>query len=116
MKAMDPNLGNKCAKEASTLARIHNRYLAVALKKLESELSGFKYSIFDYCHSLEDRVNNPSKYGFKEGKAACCGSGTYRGSECGGGMNGTQPYELCSDPGAYVWFDGGHTTKRLITS
>lgn len=61
MKAMDPNLGNKCAEEASTLARIHNRYLAVALKKLESELSEFKYSIFDYYHSLEDRVNNPSK-------------------------------------------------------
>ncbi|GKV09740.1 hypothetical protein SLEP1_g21196 [Rubroshorea leprosula] len=112
MREMNPNLGGECAEELSKLAGLHNRYLASVLKKLESELPGFKYSLFDYFNSLGDRVSNPSTYGFKEGKAACCGSGTYRGSGCGGGVSGTDLFEVCSDPGEYVWFDGAHTTER----
>ncbi|KAL0009719.1 hypothetical protein SO802_004827 [Lithocarpus litseifolius] len=111
MKARSPQLGSGCAEEPSALARLHNRALANVLKKLESKLQGFKYSIFDYYNALGDRVNNPSKYGFKNGKAACCGSGAYRGMNCGGGRNGTEPYDLCSNPSEYVWFDGGHTTE-----
>ena len=30
---------------------------------------------------------------------------------CGGGRNGKEPFKVCSDPVAYVWFDGGHTTE-----
>jgi hypothetical protein len=63
MKAMNPQLGSECADEPSALARLHNRALANALKKLESNLPGFKYSIFDYYNELEDRIKNPSKYG-----------------------------------------------------
>ncbi|KAK4591482.1 hypothetical protein RGQ29_021615 [Quercus rubra] len=111
MKARSPQLGSGCAEEPSALARLHNSALASVLKKLESKLPGFKYSIFDYYNALGDRVNNPSKYGFKNGKAACCGSGAYRGMNCGGGRNGTEPYDLCSNPSEYVWFDGGHTTE-----
>ncbi|KAK9281883.1 hypothetical protein L1049_004790 [Liquidambar formosana] len=111
MKAMNPKLGSSCAEEPSALAQLHNKALAVVLKKLESQLPGFKYSIFDYFNSLSERVHNPSKYGFKEGEAACCGSGAYRGSNCGG-KGGSEAYELCSNPREYVWFDGGHTTER----
>ncbi|XP_030932295.1 GDSL esterase/lipase 1-like [Quercus lobata] len=111
MKAMNPQLGGKCAKEPSALARLHNRALANALKKLESKLPGFKYSIFDYYNALLDKVNNAPKYGFENGKDACCGSGPYRAMNCGGGRNGKEPFKVCSDPGAYVWFDGGHTTE-----
>nr|XP_023893388.1 GDSL esterase/lipase 1-like [Quercus suber]POE59786.1 gdsl esterase/lipase 1 [Quercus suber] len=111
VKAMNPQLGGKCAEEPSALARLHNRALANALKKLESKLPGFKYSIFDYYNALLDKVNNASKYGFENGKDACCGSGPYRAVNCGGGRNGKEPFKVCSDPGAYVWFDGGHTTE-----
>lgn len=51
--------------------------------------------------------------GLKEGKAACCGSGAYRGLLTCGTVNtssGERDYELCSNPGENVWFDGGHTT------
>uniref|UniRef100_A0A5B6Z5F4 Putative GDSL esterase/lipase 1-like n=1 Tax=Davidia involucrata TaxID=16924 RepID=A0A5B6Z5F4_DAVIN len=109
-KAMDPSLGGECVELPMALARQHNRMLSNTLKKLESELPGFKYSIFDYYNSLHDRIFNPSKYGFKEGKAACCGSGPYRGKNCGGN-NGTTEYELCSNPNEYVWFDMAHTTE-----
>lgn len=50
--------------------------------------------------------------GFYNSTDACCGTGAYRGSNCGG-ENGTETYELCSNPGDYVWFDGVHTTERL---
>ncbi|XP_044487143.1 GDSL esterase/lipase 1-like [Mangifera indica] len=115
MKVFDPSIGSGCAEEPLSLARQHNRYLAIFLKQLETQLPGFIYAIFDYYIALGDRVADPSKFGFKEGKAACCGSGPYRGINCGRRENGTQMFELCSNPGEYVWFDGGHTTERANT-
>ncbi|KAJ0007566.1 hypothetical protein Pint_29385 [Pistacia integerrima] len=99
----------------SSLARLHNRYPSVVFKKLSTQLPGFKYAIFDYYNALGDRVANPSKYGFKKGKAICYGNGPYRGMNCGNTINGTQSFELSSNPGEYVWFDGGHTTERANT-
>ena len=140
MNSMHPEAGSICAEGPSALARIHNAYLSISLKNLESQLPGFKYAIFDYYNSLGDRVMNPSKYGnllnhvanyqrlsvlccndvfcivcvgFKEGRVACCGSGAFKASGCGRKYdNGTKTYELCSNPSEYVWFDGGHTTEN----
>ncbi|XP_031272548.1 GDSL esterase/lipase 1-like [Pistacia vera] len=56
MKSFDPKLGSACSEEPSSLARLHNRYLAVVLKKLSTQLPGFKYAIFDYYNALGDRV------------------------------------------------------------
>ena len=50
--------------------------------------------------------------GFKVGETACCGSGLYNGKNCGGGDNGTLPYNLCKNPNEYVLFDGVHHTQR----
>ncbi|XP_024182872.1 GDSL esterase/lipase 1 [Rosa chinensis] len=94
-----------------TLARLHNRALANVLEELELELSGFKYSIFNYYDALLELYHNPAKHGFTNGSDACCGIGPYRGDDCGGD-NGTEPYELCPNPGDYVWWDGGHSTER----
>ncbi|KAM5579518.1 hypothetical protein ABKV19_009346 [Rosa sericea] len=58
-----------------------------------------------------DRFHNPTKYGYTNGLDACCGIGPYRGIDCGGD-NGTERYELCTNPGDYVWFDGAHSTER----
>ncbi|KAL6137372.1 hypothetical protein ACLB2K_062664 [Fragaria x ananassa] len=107
----DTQLVVGCVEGLQSLARQHNKALASVLKELESQLPGFKYSIFEYYDALGDRVLNPSKYGFKDGTDACCGRGAYRGSDCGG-LNGTVAYELCSNPGDSVWFDGSHTTER----
>ncbi|XAR49852.1 hypothetical protein NMG60_11004010 [Bertholletia excelsa] len=100
-----------CDQLALALAQRHNRLLAQALRIMEKNLHGFKYSIFDYYNALYDRINNPSKYGFKEGKGACCGTGDYRAFNCGVN-NGTIKYDLCSDPSDFVWFDTAHTTEN----
>lgn len=62
-RAMTAKLGGGCDEVVSTMARQHNRALSGALKKLESTLPGFKYSIFDYYNALLDKINKPFKYG-----------------------------------------------------
>ncbi|XP_020227617.1 GDSL esterase/lipase 1 [Cajanus cajan] len=97
---------DNCDENLSSLARQHNIALSAALEELEKELSGFRYSIFDYYHAVLDRIDNPFKYGFKVGKVACCGVGRLRESDCGEKYGRT--FELCSNPLEYVWFDGDH--------
>ncbi|GKV09728.1 hypothetical protein SLEP1_g21184 [Rubroshorea leprosula] len=87
---------------------MHNDVLNTVAEELASELPGFKYLIYDYFTTVMERTENPTKYGFKEGDIACCGSGTHRGDGCG---YLTVAYELCSNPNEYVFFDGGHPTE-----
>ncbi|XP_048234298.1 GDSL esterase/lipase 1 [Ricinus communis] len=98
---------DSCYEDLLYIASLHNDALANATKELESQLPGFKYLIYDYYSLLLQRIENPSDYGFIEGVSACCGNGTYLGSGCG-----IEPYELCSDPSEFVWFDGGHPTEQ----
>ncbi|CAF1704443.1 unnamed protein product [Brassica napus] len=72
------------------------------LRRLERQLLGFKYSLHDFHISLLQRINDPSRYGFKQGKMACCGSGPLRGVDTCGFRNGpSQGYELCENSGDY---------------
>ncbi|KAL5755477.1 hypothetical protein ACOSQ2_020226 [Xanthoceras sorbifolium] len=112
IKQMYPELNGSCASRFLSHAKLHNKALSNALKKLSNKLPGFKYSILDYYYALGDRINNATKYGFKVGKIACCGNGQYNGKNCGGGGDGKEPFNVCSHPDEYVLFDGGHTTMR----
>ena len=48
--------------------------------------------------------------GIKEVDIGCCGSGIYRGDDCGIGE-----YDLCSDPNEYLYFDGEHPTDHAYS-
>lgn len=64
MKAINLQQGGaKCIKEATDLAKLHNIALSKALQELESQLEGFKYSNPNLYNLIEERMNNPSKYG-----------------------------------------------------
>lgn len=52
-----------CWDEVSALARLHNKVLPGALQKLADKLQGFKYTLADTYHMLQNRIDNPSKYG-----------------------------------------------------
>ena len=55
--------GMGCIEESTELAKLHNIALSKVLQELESKLKGFKYSISNFYTFLEERMNNPSKYG-----------------------------------------------------
>ncbi|XP_023529071.1 GDSL esterase/lipase 2-like [Cucurbita pepo subsp. pepo] len=102
---------DECFENITQLVTLHNKHLYKALQHLEKELEGFVYSYADLYTSANQISNNPSKYGFKEGKAACCGSGPFRGFFSCGGRDGEE-YELCSNPNEYLFYDSAHLTQK----
>ncbi|TXG68211.1 hypothetical protein EZV62_003146 [Acer yangbiense] len=103
------SLGDACAGRPLTLAKLHNSQLVIALEELQTNLTGSVFSLFDYHRAMGDRIDNPAKFGFKEGGVACCGTGSHRADSCG---EETGDYEVCFNPHEYVFFDGGHNTEK----
>ncbi|KAK2654389.1 hypothetical protein Ddye_014245 [Dipteronia dyeriana] len=101
--------GDACAGRPLTLSKLHNSQLVIALEELHTNLTGSVFSLFDYHRAMGDRIDNPAKYGFREGGVACCGTGSHRADSCG---EETGDYELCFNPHEYVFFDGGHNTDK----
>ncbi|XP_019168154.1 PREDICTED: GDSL esterase/lipase 3-like [Ipomoea nil] len=102
-----------CLKKFQVFTKIHNKILPKKLIELEKTLQGFKYSYFDFFQAATDIIDHPSRYGFKEAKTACCGSGPYRGlSSCGGKRGKLKEYELCKDVRDYMFFDNVHLIEK----
>ncbi|KAL6285304.1 hypothetical protein ACE6H2_009694 [Prunus campanulata] len=103
-----------CLEKITPYVKLHNKAISKLLQKLESELKGFRYSLSQIYEFLMERINHPSKYGFEEGKAACCGSGPYGGIYSCGGKREVKEYDLCHNASEYVFFDSGHPTERVF--
>ena len=63
MEAIKLGGNGEYMEESTMLARLHIRAFSKVLQKLESKLKGFKYSISNFYTLLEERMDNPSKYG-----------------------------------------------------
>lgn len=100
-----------CLEELSSLASIHNQALYEVLLELEKQLRGFKFSLYDFNSDLTHMINHPLKYGFKDGKSACCGSGPFRGEYSCGGKRGEKHFELCDKPNESLFWDSYHLTE-----
>ncbi|XP_075108656.1 GDSL lipase [Nicotiana tabacum] len=113
-RALNFQQGNKsgnCLEELTNLAKLHNSALPKMLKQLEDKLPGFKYSLFDFFKVAIEIIDNPSKYGFKTSKSACCGTGPFRGIYSCGGKRQVKEYKLCKKVKDYMFFDSGHLTE-----
>ncbi|KAL5583399.1 hypothetical protein UlMin_015841, partial [Ulmus minor] len=102
-----------CFDQFTPFLELHHKELSNLLQKQQSELKGFKYSLLDFNMFLKERIDHPSKYGFKESKVACCGSGPYRAIGRCGGNGGITEYELCDNVNDYVFFDLIHPTEKV---
>lgn len=113
MSITDPTKIGSCFEPVSELINLHNQEFPKVLRRLERQLSGFKYSLHDFHTSLLQRINSPLRYGFKQGKMACCGSGPLRGVNTCGYRNGpSQGYQLCENADDYIFFDPSHLTEK----
>lgn len=104
------NVTEICSEEANNIAKMYNVAFIELIKKLQAELPGFTYSLYDFYNSLNLRVLNGTKYGFRETETACCGSGAYNGDfTC---QKRSYTFSVCSNPNDYLWFDAGHPTHK----
>ncbi|KAL0415005.1 UNVERIFIED_CONTAM: GDSL esterase/lipase 5 [Sesamum latifolium] len=104
--------GGGCLEEASDLAKLHNKALNKLLSKMEQKLHGFKYFLYDFETSLGQRITHPYKYGFGEGKKACCGIGRFNGIFSCGGKRPVKDFNLCENPSEFVFWDSYHLTEK----
>ncbi|KAA0053543.1 GDSL esterase/lipase 2-like [Cucumis melo var. makuwa] len=102
---------DECFDEITELAKLHNKHLYKTLLRLGKKLEGFVYTYVDSFTVVIELLNNPAKYGLKEGKVACCGSGPFRGYFSCGGRNGEE-YKLCNNPSQHLFFDATHFTDK----
>ncbi|CAI9108823.1 OLC1v1008517C3 [Oldenlandia corymbosa var. corymbosa] len=100
-----------CDPRANAVTVSHNSLLAATLRQLQWQLKGFQYSLFDVFSVALDAESNPTKYGFKDAKSACCGTGPFRGIPSCGGKRQPKEYELCSDPQDFLFWDFIHPTE-----
>ncbi|XAR49841.1 hypothetical protein NMG60_11003997 [Bertholletia excelsa] len=113
MRVLEPKGNGRCLGEASELSQLHNVALSKMLSNLEKQLLGFRYSLYDFNRILRQRMNHPSKYGFREGKTACCGIGSFRGTFSCGGRRPVKEFELCNNPKEFVFWDSFHLTEHF---
>ncbi|CAK9183781.1 unnamed protein product [Ilex paraguariensis] len=111
IRALEPENNSEVMTEITHLLKLHNKALSKTLRNLETQLKGFMYSNFNFYTAASERINNPSKYGFKEVKTACCGTGPYRGIPSCGGKRGLTEFELCKNASEYMFFDSTHPTE-----
>lgn len=112
LRVIDVGNYGACFDQITPYVQLHNNEISKLLPRLRTELKGFRYSLLDLYSFLKARMDYPSKYGFKDGKMACCGSGPYRGILSCGGKKGVTEYYLCPNPSEYLFFDSGHLTER----
>ncbi|KAK7411812.1 hypothetical protein VNO78_03253 [Psophocarpus tetragonolobus] len=102
-----------CFEAASALALAHYNALCNVLSTLEHVLEGFMYSNTNFYDWLQDTIDNPTKYGFKDGVNACCGSGPYGGMFTCGGTKKVKEFRLCDNVEDHVWWDSFHPTEKI---
>ncbi|KAG0497686.1 hypothetical protein HPP92_002377 [Vanilla planifolia] len=115
LRAANPKADGTCLEEASSLALAHNSAVSAVLISFQYLLEGFKYAYSSGFYAwLYDLVHDPTRFGFKDGTTACCGSGPYRGEySCGGKTDEGDEYEVCETIEDFVWWDSFHGTEKM---
>jgi phospholipase/lecithinase/hemolysin len=111
--AADYEPATGCLKDLNLLSKEHNQQLRQALARLDARRPGVRVIYADFYAPIVDFATSPDRYGFNGTDGAlnaCCGGGGRYNfnltAACG--MPGVR---ACSDPSAYVNWDGIHLTE-----
>ncbi|XP_076909546.1 GDSL esterase/lipase At3g50400-like [Bidens hawaiensis] len=89
-----------CAADINNFVLEYNAYLEQRIVRLGMKLSDAQLIFCDFYRPMMEIINNPSTYGIKNVKNACCGEGT------DSGLRGCMSMNLaCADPSTHVWWD-----------
>ncbi|XP_031114635.1 GDSL esterase/lipase At5g55050 [Ipomoea triloba] len=110
LRHQHPNKTGECLDGANYWANKYNQGLQSMLQSLKSSLNDFNYSYFDTYNYLLTIIQNPSTYGFKEVKAACCGLGRLNAE-----IPCTPISIYCSNRSDYIFWDRYHPTEAAAS-
>ncbi|CAO2824659.1 unnamed protein product [Amaranthus hypochondriacus] len=112
LRNINPEGNGECYEQVSSYIRLHNKAIFHVLQDLTMKLPGFKYALYDFHTSTLQRLKHPSKFGYKEGKTACCGTGQFRGIFSCGGKRLVKEFELCYNINDHLFWDSFHFTEN----
>ncbi|KAK9099684.1 hypothetical protein Scep_023114 [Stephania cephalantha] len=107
------NAPDDCSEQLNQIIRRWNTKLTELIQQLNhnhsGEGAGTYFLYFDIYNAFLQVTNNPSLYGFKEVRSACCGAGLLHSELlC---MTGKAP--VCSNRSEYVFWDSFHPTELM---
>ncbi|KAK1667627.1 hypothetical protein QYE76_055786 [Lolium multiflorum] len=97
-----------CVDEQNRDAQNYNSKLEKMLHTLQASLNGSKIVYLNSYQAFTEILANTNKYGFRETKRGCCGTGL---TEVGLLCNVFTP--TCRNSSSYVFYDAVHPTERV---
>uniref|UniRef100_M4E248 Uncharacterized protein n=1 Tax=Brassica campestris TaxID=3711 RepID=M4E248_BRACM len=106
MTAKFRNIFRFCIEQENIDSVLYNEKLQKVLPKIEASLSGSKILYANVYDPMLDMMQNPRKYGFKETKRGCCGTGHLEMTLL---CNAVSP--LCWNRSEFLFFDSIHPSE-----
>ncbi|MBA0793067.1 hypothetical protein Gohar_017500, partial [Gossypium harknessii] len=101
-----------CSAVINKAITAHNDLLQKTLEEFRRNYPNATIAYADYFNAFKTVMGNLTEFGFSDGSGACCG--------VGGGLNfnlnnlcGMDGTNTCSNPNAYIYWDGLHLTEAM---
>lgn len=102
-----------CVGSVNNQSYTHNLVLQSKLQQLRDQYPQAVIVYADYWNAYRTVIKNPTKYGFTEKFAVCCGSGDPPYNFSVFATCGTPNATTCSSPTHYINWDGVHLTEAM---
>uniref|UniRef100_A0A1J3HVV0 GDSL esterase/lipase n=3 Tax=Noccaea caerulescens TaxID=107243 RepID=A0A1J3HVV0_NOCCA len=100
------NVFRSCLEQENRDSVLYNQKLQKLLPQIEASLTGSRFLYSNIYDPMLDMMQNPSKYGFKETKRGCCGTGYLEASFMCNALSPT-----CPNHSEFVFFDSIHPSE-----